>query len=199
MGSGPGYNLFELARRRKIKGEGYDLDPEHVAMARRIGDARFPEIRFTQADAREIAPANYFDVVLYIDFLEHVPQPETIIASIDRCLKPGGVVVVSVPTPRYPRVFGRAMHERIGHLLDGYTSDTLSALFPSNYRLAQIRYSTGTFASALCALQARVIGKIPGEQLRWLLSTPLLALRGVDFANGPRSSASLFAVFEKAS
>ncbi len=197
VGSGPGYNLFELAKRRKIEGEGYDLNPEHVAMSRRIGDARFPQVRFIEADAREIAPGNHFDVILYIDFLEHVPGPEKIIAAMDRCLKPGGVVVVSVPTPRYPHVFGRAMHERIGHLLDGYTQETLAALFPSNYRLLKVRYTTGRFASALCALQARGIGKLPGEQLRWLLSTPLLALRKIDFGNGPGNSASLFAVFQK--
>jgi 2-polyprenyl-3-methyl-5-hydroxy-6-metoxy-1,4-benzoquinol methylase len=197
VGSGPGHNLFELAKRRKITGEGYDLDPEHVAIARRIGEARFPQVRFIEADAREIKPDKRFDVVLYIDFLEHVPHPEKIISAMDGCLKPGGVVLVSVPTPRYPRVFGREMHERIGHLLDGYTEETLSALFPANYRMVQVRYSTGKAASMLCALQARGIARVPGEQLRWLLSTPLLALKGIDFGNGPDTSASLFAVFEK--
>ncbi len=198
IGSGPGQNLFELSKLTKIEAVGYDLNPEHVDLARRVSDARFGgKIPFHISDATEVAEDSDYDFILFMDFLEHVSVPAEIIAKMDRCLKPGGSMIVSVPTPRYPKVFGREMHDRIGHKLDGYTRESLSALFPFNYELTHITYSTGLFASTACAIQARVLGRISNVQLRWIFSTPLLALRSCDWINGPKISCSLFAVYRK--
>jgi SAM-dependent methyltransferase len=198
VGCGGGTNLFEIAKRFRVRAEGYDLDPEHIGIAREICEKGFDNrIQFHVADARILAPSNTFDVILFVDFLEHVPGPEQIVAMMDRCLKPGGVMVVSVPTPLYPKVFGREMHERIGHLLDGYTAETLTALFPTTYSRIETDYSTGPIGSLLCAIQCRLITKIPMAQARWLLATPLLAIHGLDLFASPTNSATLFAVFRK--
>src|SRR5947209_1652314 len=125
IGSGSGQNLFELFRMGQIEAVGYDLDPEHVSVARLVSDERFGgKIPFILADAAQVAETSAYDYVLFMDILEHVHHPEQIIRNMDRCLKLGGAMVVSVPTPRYPEVFGREMHERIGHLVDGYTAET---------------------------------------------------------------------------
>ncbi|MDQ6664469.1 MAG: class I SAM-dependent methyltransferase [Acidobacteriota bacterium] len=198
IGSGPGQNLFELSKLMPIQGAGYDLNPEHVALARQVSEAKFGgRIPFYISDAAAVAESLEYDFILFMDFLEHIENPENIVRQMDRCLKPGGSMVVSVPTPRYPKVFGRKMHERIGHVLDGYTIEALSALFPPNYKLTRKRYSTGVLASAACAIQSRLLNRIPSLQWRWIASVPLLALRSCDWINGAKVSSSLFAVYRK--
>jgi len=198
VGCGGGTNLFELAKQFRIRADGYDLDPEHIRIAGEINEKEFgSRIRFHVADACTLAVNSEYDALLLVDFLEHVPNPEQIIAALSPSLKPGGIVCVSVPTPRYPQVFGREMHERIGHLVDGYTPETLDRLFPPEYSRIETRYSTGPIGSVLCAIQARLIMKVATPQLRWLCSTPLLAIHNLDVINGPTVSATLFAVYRK--
>ena len=198
VGCGGGTNLFELAKKFPIRADGYDLATEHIRIANEINEKEFGNrLRFHVADACTLALASEYDALLFVDFLEHVPTPERIIAALTPCLKPGGIVCVSVPTPRYPHVFGREMHERIGHLVDGYTPETLDRLFPPTYSRIETSYSTGPIGSLLCAIQARWIMKVAIPQLRWLCSTPLLALHKLDLLNGPTMSATLFAVYRK--
>jgi SAM-dependent methyltransferase len=198
VGCGTGTNLFELAKRFQICAEGYDLDGDQIRQAREISRKMFHNrIQFRVADACVLTPTNVYDAILFVDFLEHVPNPTQIVAAMDRCLKPAGVIVISVPTPRYPRVFGREMHERIGHLVDGYTAETLTALLPPTYSRIETQYSTGPVGSLLCAIQCRILKRIPVSQVRWLCAIPLLALRGLDVFTSPSNSATLFAVYRK--
>jgi SAM-dependent methyltransferase len=44
-----------------------------------------------------MVPDNSYDSAICIEVLEHVPEPAKAIATIARILKPGGVVVISVP------------------------------------------------------------------------------------------------------
>jgi SAM-dependent methyltransferase len=156
------------------------LDADQIREAREICSTEFGnQIPFHVADASTPAARDAYDAILFVDFLEHVPYPARIVAVMDRCLKPAGVMVISVPTPRYPHVFGREMQERIGHLVDGYTADTLTDLLPSKYSRIETRYSTGPIGSLLCAIQCRLLERIP-VALRWLCALPLLALRGLD-------------------
>ena len=198
VGCGIGTNLFELAKRFRVRGEGYDLDADQIREAREICKAEFAnQIQFHVADASVLAPRDAYDAILFVDFLEHVPHPAQIVTAMDHCLKPSGVMVISVPTPRYPHVFGREMHERIGHLVDGYTADTLTDLLPPKYSRIETHYSTGPIGSLLCAIQCRLLEKLPVPQLRWLCALPLLALRGLDVFVSPTNSATLFAVYRK--
>jgi len=198
VGCGNGTNLFELAKRFRVCAEGYDLDADQIRRAREISRREFQnQIQFHVADARLLAPGKAYDAILFVDFLEHVPNPTQIVAAMDRCLKPTGVMVISVPTPRYPYVFGREMHERIGHLVDGYTAETLTDLLPWTYSRIEMGYSTGPIGSLLCAIQCRLLERIPSPRLRWLCALPLLALRGLDVFTSPANSATLFAVYRK--
>ena len=201
VGSGSGINLFELKRMCPgLEAKGFDLDAAHIGTSRLISERAFGgAVEFRHAAASTIRDEPCYDFVLFIDFLEHVRNPAEIIRNMDGFLRPGGKVVVSVPTPRYPRVFGRAMHERIGHVVDGYLPETLTELFPAGYKRLEYGFSTGLLASAVCVLGCRVLAHVPGSRFRWMLSAPLLWLgrKGPDPLNGPRWSCSLFAVFEK--
>ena len=61
------------------------------------------------------------DVVVCTEVLEHVPDDAAAAAEISRVLKPGGLLVASVPTP--PAVFDPA------HVREGYTRLQLDRLF----------------------------------------------------------------------
>ena len=163
-------------------------------MSRRVAPGRF---EFHCQDVMTLGAGRLYDCVLYMDIIEHLLQPELVLSALDPALPVGGHVVISVPTPRYPRVFGREMHERIGHVVEGYTIEPLSALLPANYRLVHHRYSTGMFASWICFLYYRVLSLIPSVRLRLLAGFPFLKLHRLDWWNGPGRSCSLFAVYRK--
>lgn len=198
VGCGEGLSLFELAKvlGPRMSGQGYDFDPVDIELAQRVAAARFPQVKFFCQDAATLVDmGERFDVILFMDFLEHVSQPAAIIAKLAPCLRKGGEVVVSVPTPRYPIIFTRAMHERIGHLVEGYTEASLRALFPAEFSLTLLSRNTGTPAQWGCWLQARLPRL--GYLLGWAVSIVLTSIfRKLDWFNGSQSC-SLFAVFKK--
>ena len=73
---------------------GVERDAEHLAQAREL----FPWVRILEADATELpAPDGCADAVLLLDVLEHIAAPERALAEARRVLRPGGVIVVTVP------------------------------------------------------------------------------------------------------
>ncbi|NOR68252.1 MAG: methyltransferase domain-containing protein [Methylomarinum sp.] len=46
-------------------------------------------------------PVSYFDAITFNDSLEHFPDPEKPITLAKQLLKPGGVIIASIPNFRY--------------------------------------------------------------------------------------------------
>ncbi len=42
-------------------------------------------------------PAEAYDAIVCLDVLEHVPDPASLVERLARCLKPGGILIVSAP------------------------------------------------------------------------------------------------------
>jgi len=57
------------------------------------------------ADLIDQLPANYFDVVVFNDVLEHLVDPFTVLARIKSRIRAGGMVVSSIPNIRYYHTF----------------------------------------------------------------------------------------------
>jgi SAM-dependent methyltransferase len=73
---------------------GVERDPGHLETGRRC----FPWIRIIAADAAALPfPDGCADAVLMLDMLEHVGDPEPVLAEARRVLRPGGALVLSVP------------------------------------------------------------------------------------------------------
>ena len=67
------------------------------------------------SDARDIpAPSAAFDVILCTEVLEHVPEPDRVVAEIGRLLRPGGVAYLSAP-------LGSGLHQEPYHFYGGFT------------------------------------------------------------------------------
>jgi SAM-dependent methyltransferase len=75
---------------------GVDVSEDAVAYARRRY-AR-PGVDFLAADAVRFADPEGFDTIVSLETVEHVDDPEALAASLARLLRPGGVLVASVPT-----------------------------------------------------------------------------------------------------
>ena len=52
-------------------------------------------------DHLDLLPEHYFDVVYFNDVLEHLVDPYTVLEKIKTHLKPGGIVISSIPNIRY--------------------------------------------------------------------------------------------------
>jgi SAM-dependent methyltransferase len=73
---------------------GVERDPELLARAYR----QFPWLAMIDADAGELPVADSSaDAVLLLDVIEHVAEPERVLAEAHRVLRPGGTIIVSVP------------------------------------------------------------------------------------------------------
>ena len=75
---------------------GVDLSPDAV----RYAETRYAGsgVSFTQGDALEFRDAEGFDTIISLETIEHVSDPQRLIDNLAQMLRPGGVLVASVPT-----------------------------------------------------------------------------------------------------
>lgn len=66
-----------------------------------IARSRVPFASFVQQDARALDADEAFDVVGAFDVLEHIPEDQTVMASLYRAVRPGGGALVTVPQHRW--------------------------------------------------------------------------------------------------
>jgi SAM-dependent methyltransferase len=131
-----------------------EFDPASVEQAVAIATAGgFSQVEVSQKDLRQLGMETAFDQVLAIDVLEHIDDDALAMEQIAQALAPGGRLVVSVPTPRYPRVFGRAFREHLGHVREGYyLEDIEPKLAAAGLKVTEHRYYTGRWVSRGCRL-----------------------------------------------
>ncbi|MEK7573392.1 MAG: class I SAM-dependent methyltransferase [Patescibacteria group bacterium] len=156
MGCGAGKNVEELS---KI-GSTWGIDNSHLAIAycRKRG---LKTISLGNAELTNFSP-NSFDVVTLLDVLEHTDDSKAL-KEIDRILKPGGLLVISVPA--FPILWSQwdvVLHHKRRYTkksllqkLDRYSLDVLkisymfSFLFLPVYivRLIKSKISSGNYKS----------------------------------------------------
>lgn len=96
-----------------------------------------------------------------------------------------------MPTPNYPKVFGRKFHESIGHLVDGYHKSELDGLFKKiNYKSDYFEYNTGLFGNIGAYIFYHAKKKVHSRILYFLT----MPFRIVDI-NFEKVSSSLFSVY----
>jgi SAM-dependent methyltransferase len=96
MACGVGYGSRLLADHARLEVLGVDLDPAAIAYAtKRYAD---PRVRFECRDAQAFRDPDGFDTVVSLETIEHVPDPARLIERLVAAVRPGGVLVASVPT-----------------------------------------------------------------------------------------------------
>ena len=79
-----------------------------------------PNIRYLDEDVEKLQPTGQFDIIHAGEILEHVPNPDRLMALIVQSLKPTGLIMISVPNfehPHHRRTYSRRSFQR---LLDEY-------------------------------------------------------------------------------
>lgn len=175
IGCGAGIISLELALKAPwMKVVGIDLDKEAIKRANSIKKTlKLTNVEFQCMDATTIYPYqdNYFDLVLLIDIIEHISNPQMLIANVSRVLKPGGNVIISVPTPNYPKFFGYKFHKEIGHVRDGYWHEEVEDIL-KQHKICIEAYSYYTYypAALVCAVFYRYL-----RSNKWgILTSPFL-------------------------
>jgi ubiquinone/menaquinone biosynthesis C-methylase UbiE len=132
VGCGHGIMSFQVARKHKHwKVLGVDVDRESIELAdlaKVRNGIENVEFRTHAAPRLEVVSSASCDAVLLIDVIEHVQEDTALLSEVYRVLKPGGFVLLSVPTPNYPRVFGWRFHKAVGHVRDGYRQGQLESI-----------------------------------------------------------------------
>jgi len=151
-GTGSLSRLLVDLRGAKLVGIEPDLTRATTAQARGI-DARHGF--FDEAMVQNLGK---FDVVIFADVLEHLPDPATVLRLTKQVLAPGGVIVASVPniahwTVRWELLCGRFEYESCGIMdathLRWFTENSIRNLFESSgYHVDTIRHTAGLNASA---------------------------------------------------
>ncbi|GAA1145568.1 hypothetical protein GCM10009606_25820 [Nocardioides aquiterrae] len=95
VGCGTGYGLAQVARFTK-SAVGIDIDEWNLAIARE----RAPECDFLLGDAEAMPFRDAeLDCLVGLEMLYYLPHPEVFIAEAARTLRPGGHLLVSMPSP----------------------------------------------------------------------------------------------------
>ena len=96
VGSGDGYVLKALSD-LPVSLTGIEISEKRIERSR----ALVPQAEIVAGDAREMPFADHsFDIVVCSEVLEHVPEPERAIEEMKRVVRPGGLVIVTVPQER---------------------------------------------------------------------------------------------------
>ena len=198
IGCGSGINGFEIHKyNNNIQYCGFDLNINAINEAKLIAHEMncANKIKFYCEDAVKFKfnLKMKFDIILLMDFLEHINDPDAFLKSITHLFDEKTVIITSVPTYNYKKVFGEEFHKNIGHLKDGYNIIELSKLFEKiDYEIEQYSFNTGYFSSIGCFFYYRYSPK--NRYVNFLKRLLLYPFKYIDIYNSQKVSCSLFAV-----
>lgn len=174
VGAGPGF-LVAAARARGWDALGLDLNAWAAEHAR---DVVGVDVRVGGLDADSF-PGELFDAITMMDVAEHVPDPDALLASAARLLRPGGVLVVLTPDAGAPlsRALGRRWPEvqRPGEHLVLYSRHGLAEAVRRHGFMASGWHTTGKVAAIATLLGDAGVAapRLLGRVERWLSRRPV--------------------------
>lgn len=101
LGTGEGdYDRMIAAHCRQLVS--CDINEADIAWARQI-NSQVPNLEYRVENALQLSfEDGMFDMVISVDVIEHVGQPERMISEIARVLKPGGLALITFPQTNFP-------------------------------------------------------------------------------------------------
>jgi len=127
VGAASGYLAQVLRQRGFHRIDGIECDPALAAQGR----AWYDELVVGDVAGGEWPwPDAAFDAIVCADVLEHLRDPGAVLARVARLTRPGGTVIVSLPSPLLTVVTVALLVAAILNELPAEASDTLSAATP---------------------------------------------------------------------
>ncbi len=143
---------------------GVDLEPQEPSRS----------VRMVQADGCSLPfPAGYFDQVLALDVLEHVPDDDRLAGELVRVCRPGGRVFVTTPAATirlFPTFLTGWVSAQWGHQWRrGYTEQSLTELMGSPCSCAVNQWNAPAYRFAYLLLRL-LAAAWPGLAVRFVSS-----------------------------
>jgi ubiquinone/menaquinone biosynthesis C-methylase UbiE len=146
---------FSYVTERSIIAMAY-MNEEFKRLKAKIEKVRLNKIvKVGRGDATYIDSSikkNSIEQVLLIDVLEHVYDDLKALKAINRILVERGYLIISCPTPYYPKYFGIEFDKAIGHLRHYTVKDLKTLLEQSGFKILDYYYYTNSITSLLCMI-----------------------------------------------
>jgi SAM-dependent methyltransferase len=153
VGCGTGFMLEALQTEWDSKGEIWGIDIAEAAV-QVCHEKGLNQVR-QGVLGNNALPADYFDLVMFLDMIEHLEQDLPALHQAKHYLKPQGQILITVPAYQ----FLWSAHDEIHHHKRRYTKNMLTDLLhQAGYEAVFISYFN-TFLFPLIAI-ARLIGNI---------------------------------------
>jgi SAM-dependent methyltransferase len=127
-------------------------------------------VRYACSDAYSFADAAGFDTVISLETIEHVPDPQRLVDALVGHLRPGGVLVASVPTT--PSVDANPHH------LHDFTERSFAAMFARHpvERVDELRQVQGFSPFAAVSRSEKRMADLRPNLVRYYLQHPRAAV-----------------------
>ena len=82
-----------------------DINEADIEYAKAL-NAAVENVEYRVEDALNLSfEDNSFDLIISVDVIEHVGQPERMVEEISRVLKPGGIAMITFPSLKFPLTY----------------------------------------------------------------------------------------------
>lgn len=154
-----------LLRKRGGRWKSADLDEAAVRATRELVQADVFQI-----DGRHTPFGdNEFDLVVIVDFLEHVQTDREFIGELRRIVRPGGTVILNVPHAKVSllrklRLALGQTDQKHGHVRPGYTVDSLTDLLNNDFTMTSSRTYSKFFSECIDTIVTAGLGLVKGDE-----------------------------------
>lgn len=190
-GSGIGAYAFALARLFPgAQINGWDLDPNKVALAREIArEGHVANVKFDVRDLFESGDEDTrYDLVVSIDVLEHIHDHHRALQRMHSVLRPGGFLYLHTPQPDQQRIFNQfRTWEHEDHEHEGFTRpDLVNELTSIGFAMVDVRETFGL--PGRLAWELNHIALLRSQLLAGLTFPVLQALASLDNVTPKRNA-----------
>ena len=126
IGCGKG-SMLDIIEEAQMESYGLEYSPDSISIAKKSGRR---VIKGFIDDIEKIENSPYHGFVCF-NFLEHIPNPKSVINKIYNNLHPGGVGLITVPNLNY-LLDTKSFYEFVADHLSYFTIDTLKNAFRNN-------------------------------------------------------------------
>ncbi|MDP8232844.1 MAG: class I SAM-dependent methyltransferase [Candidatus Zophobacter franzmannii] len=122
-----------------------------------------------EADLQKYVPNKKYDMAIAIDILEHIEDDVSVIQNFHKCLKEGGILLISTPS-----TFDEAAAFTEEHVRPGYNKNELEDKLTRNgFELVESFYSYGKFGKLAWKLGMKIPIQLAGLGIFGMLASAL--------------------------